>query len=198
MISNSLCHKFDADLTLADREYVVRYCWLVNTTGKPDGFLPIDLLQEHNVRDIKVCTPPIQSQKTKSSAFHYTFAVTGPYAEWDYIGKISASIPCQRKVKDHVERHTAPDKEEDVARLQASYNLSQIHTKKVGRRLHKRDKAADFIALGSEGTRLRKPWRDGFGIASQSGPQRRIGTSIDSHLSIDTRAFPMCYCRTLF
>ena len=166
MISNSLCHKFDADLTLADREYVVRYCWLVNTTGKPDGFLPIDLLQEHNVRDIKVCTPPIQSQKTKSSAFQYTFAVTGPYAEWDYIGKISALIPCQRKVKDHVESdinhfergksHTAPDKEEDVARLQASYNLSQIHTKKVGRRLDKRDKAANFIALGSEGTRLKK------------------------------------------
>ena len=36
------------------RTYIIKYCWLANTTGRRDGFLPIDLLQEHNVRDIKV------------------------------------------------------------------------------------------------------------------------------------------------
>ena len=36
------------------RTFILSYCWLVNTTGRPDKFLPIDLLQEHNVRDIKV------------------------------------------------------------------------------------------------------------------------------------------------
>jgi hypothetical protein len=138
----------------------------VNTTGKPDGFLPIDLLQEHNVRDIKVRTSGIQSIDTHLFVFQYTFAVTGPYAEWEYIGKISASIPCQRKVKDHVERdinhfergksHTAPDKEEDVARLQSSYQLSEIHVKKAVRKLDTRDKVANYMANGSEGTRLIK------------------------------------------
>ena len=98
--------------------------------------------------------------------FQYTFGVSGPYTEWEYIGKISASIPCQRKVKDHVERdinhfqrgknHTAPDKEEDVSRLQSSYHQSKIHIKKNGRKLDKRDKVADCLAVGSEGTRLKK------------------------------------------
>ena len=41
-------------LTILSRSFIVQYCWLVNTTGKSDRFLPIDLLQEHNVRDIKV------------------------------------------------------------------------------------------------------------------------------------------------
>jgi len=34
--------------------YILKYCWLANSTGKQDGFHPIDLLQEHNVRDITV------------------------------------------------------------------------------------------------------------------------------------------------
>lgn len=29
-------------------------CWLVNSSGHRDGFYPIDLGQEHGVRDIKV------------------------------------------------------------------------------------------------------------------------------------------------
>jgi hypothetical protein len=36
------------------RTFITKYCWLVNTSGKRDAFSPIDLLQEHNVRDIKV------------------------------------------------------------------------------------------------------------------------------------------------
>ena len=41
------------------RDYIKRYCWLANTTGRENSFLPIDLLQEHNIRDIKVsaCRP---------------------------------------------------------------------------------------------------------------------------------------------
>jgi hypothetical protein len=37
------------------------------------------------------------------AAVQHTFAAKGPYVDWDYIGETSASIPCQRKVKDHVE-----------------------------------------------------------------------------------------------
>ncbi|KAH9965469.1 hypothetical protein BC827DRAFT_1153743 [Russula dissimulans] len=68
-------------------KFVVCYCWLANMTGRDDCFLPIDLLQEHNIRDIK-----------------HTFTSIGPFATWEYIRKTSMSIPCQRCVKDHVER----------------------------------------------------------------------------------------------
>jgi hypothetical protein len=36
------------------KTFIREHCWLANTTGRPGAFLPIDLLQEHNVRDIKV------------------------------------------------------------------------------------------------------------------------------------------------
>jgi hypothetical protein len=88
----------------------------------------------------------------------YTFATSGPNVTWDYIGKISASIPCQRKVKDHVERglnhfnrgksHTSPDKEEDVARLHASYRESRIHQKILGRKVESKNKVKDYLAHG--------------------------------------------------
>ena len=80
--------------------------------------------------------------------------------DWDYIGQVSASIPCQRKVKDHVEdsinhfrrykAHTSPKKEEDIARLQASYQASQIHVYKAGRTLDAKDKMPDALKIGSD------------------------------------------------
>jgi hypothetical protein len=93
--------------------------------------------------------------------------VVGPYAEWEYIGKTSASIPCQLKVKDQVESkinhfcqgksHTSsPGKEEDVARLQASYRNSGIHINRPGRKLDAKDKVPDSMAIGSENSKLLK------------------------------------------
>jgi hypothetical protein len=96
----------------------------------------------------------------------HTFAVVGPYADWEYIGQMSASIPCQRKVKDHVEdsinhfrrykAHTSPKKEEDIACLQASYQASQIHVYKAGRTLDEKDKVPDALRIGSDLSKLPK------------------------------------------
>ncbi|KAI0756508.1 hypothetical protein C8Q80DRAFT_1051872, partial [Daedaleopsis nitida] len=102
------------------KAYMRKYCWLTNTSGHDDAWIPLDRAQEHNVRDIK-----------------QTYAAMGPFATWEYVGKISASIPCQRKVKDHVERsinhsyrgksHTSPEKEHDIAQLQATYRDTRAH-----------------------------------------------------------------------
>ncbi|KAI0693371.1 hypothetical protein BC835DRAFT_1415991 [Cytidiella melzeri] len=85
-----------------------------------DAFLAYDMVQEHNIRDIK-----------------YTFMVLGPFATWEYIHKISGSIPTQRKVKDHVEAnfnhfrrgksHTTPEAEKDIKNLQAAYKNAKVH-----------------------------------------------------------------------
>ncbi len=139
------------------KQYILRHCFLANTTGRPGHFLPIDLLQEHNIRDIKV-----------------SFAAIGPFATWRYIGKISPAIPTQRKVKDHVEAeinhfrrgkaHSSPDIEEDLHRLQTSYSISKIHTNTPGRRLNEKAQAVDIIANGLEGQKLQKAienWKNG-------------------------------------
>ncbi|KAI0087265.1 hypothetical protein BDY19DRAFT_893365 [Irpex rosettiformis] len=106
-------------------QFVMRFCWLANTTGHENGFLAFDMLQEHNVRDLKVI-----------------FAVHGPYASWDYIKRISASIPTQWKLKDHIERefnhfrcgksHTTPSHEADVNALHLIYAKEKTHIYKPG------------------------------------------------------------------
>ena len=91
------------------------------------------------------------------------FAALGPHVSWDYIGKISASIPCQRKVKDHIEQsinkfcqgksHTSPSKE-DVMRLQSSYCDSKVHQKIQGRKLDSKYKTKDYVSHGMQGQSL--------------------------------------------
>jgi hypothetical protein len=94
------------------------------------------------------------------------FMTLGPHVTWEYIQKISATIPTLRKLKDHIEaevnhfrrgkKHSDPDKEEDVALLQASYAASKIHTYTPKRHLHGNNKAQDYLAKGSNPETLRK------------------------------------------
>ncbi|KAI0699730.1 hypothetical protein BC835DRAFT_1304423 [Cytidiella melzeri] len=106
------------------RSFILRYCWLANTTGQEGRFFAFDMLQEHNIRDIK-----------------HTFAVHGPFSTWEYIKKISAAIPAQWRIKDHVEAefshfqrgksHTTPEWEKDVAGLQESYRVVTIRSSQL-------------------------------------------------------------------
>ncbi|KAI0686262.1 hypothetical protein BC835DRAFT_1288480 [Cytidiella melzeri] len=106
----ALCHEWTEEL----KSFVIRHCWLANTTGRKGAFLAFDMLQEHNIRDIK-----------------HIFAVHGPFSSWEYIKKISVSIPAQRKIKDHVENefnhfrrgksHTTPESETDIVNLLDHY-----------------------------------------------------------------------------
>ncbi|KAI0687714.1 hypothetical protein BC835DRAFT_1419737 [Cytidiella melzeri] len=137
------------------KSFVIRYCWLANTTGHKNGFLAFDMVQEHNIRDIKVI-----------------FAVHGPYATWEYIKKISAAIPTLCKVKDHIEKdfnhfrrgksHTSPD--HDVVNLQGKYHDGKAHIYKPGRHLTSDEKVKDFFALGCNPDTLQamiKRWAEG-------------------------------------
>ena len=65
-----------------------------------------------------------RNERLMTHVLQVTFAVHGPYASWGYIKKISASIPAQRKLKNHIERefnhlhrgksHTTPKHEKEV------------------------------------------------------------------------------------
>ncbi|KAF7800317.1 hypothetical protein EIP86_011567 [Pleurotus ostreatoroseus] len=129
--------------------YVLRFCWLGNASGRPDSFLPFDEFMEHNILDTKD-----------------TFATLGPSTSWEYLKKTTASIPTQRRIKDHVEAHinhfrrgkshTNPKKEGDVAMLQAMYARAKIHSYHRSRQLPKESRTEDFIAKGSDPSTLRK------------------------------------------
>lgn len=92
--------------------------------------------------------------------------VLGPFATWEYISKISASIPVQRKIKDHVEAefnhfrrgksHTDPAKEADIRRLEQAYEAGKAHVYVQGRKLAQDHRAKDYIAAGSDPEKLQK------------------------------------------
>jgi hypothetical protein len=91
-----------------------------------------------------------------SSSLQHTFASIGSIATWDYIRKMSASIPCQRRIKDYVKAelnhfvcgksHTSPGVEEDIQNLQAAYQKDAIHSFKAGRKLAGKDQVKDYMA----------------------------------------------------
>ncbi|EGN91946.1 hypothetical protein SERLA73DRAFT_157292 [Serpula lacrymans var. lacrymans S7.3] len=101
-------------------------CWLMNTTGHPLGFLPIDKEHEHNIKDTKV-----------------TFGTCGPNASWALMKKTSPAIPALRAVRKHTElqirtlqqglHHSDPLKEKDIEILHNTYIASNIHSQQDGR-----------------------------------------------------------------
>ncbi|KAH9916714.1 uncharacterized protein BXZ73DRAFT_53621 [Epithele typhae] len=125
------------------KNYMIRHCWLINRTGKRDGFLPVDLGQEQNIRDIKV-----------------TWRSFGPGANFDYIQKVSPAIPLLRAVRDSVRdqfstilgrgtRHGTPSKDADVKKVLDMYLRSNMH-KYQAERKSKDDPAADIVTRGAD------------------------------------------------
>ncbi|KAJ3765421.1 hypothetical protein FB446DRAFT_655330 [Lentinula raphanica] len=108
------------------RSHVRNWCWVFTRNGKPNSFLPFDLGQEHNVRDIKV-----------------TYRSFGPGATIDYVGRISPGIPTFERVCRHVEnefgttsrgaKHGVPNRQEDVKLLLEHYVANENHIYKQGR-----------------------------------------------------------------
>ncbi|KAF7789167.1 hypothetical protein EIP86_000104 [Pleurotus ostreatoroseus] len=104
-------------------------------------------MQEQNIGDIKC-----------------TFATIGPFATWEGIGKMSAAIPAQRRIKDHVESdinhfrrgksHTVPNAEADIKLLNRMYKTVSIHENK-SRSLDSSDKAKDHLKLGAATSKLK-------------------------------------------
>ncbi|KAI0054416.1 hypothetical protein BV25DRAFT_1922704 [Artomyces pyxidatus] len=124
------------------RNYIRTRGWLVNMKGQSDSFLPIDMAQEHNVKDIKV-----------------TYRSQGPNAGWDLLYKRGPAIPKVRMVRAHFERlfpslkrgesHTSPQKETDVDKLEQIYTEAKVHIFKKGRKAAvERDVVKDTVTDG--------------------------------------------------
>ncbi|KAF8989445.1 hypothetical protein BDQ17DRAFT_1256868 [Cyathus striatus] len=119
--------------------FVKHHCWLVNMTGKPGSFCPVDMAQEHNIRDIKV-----------------TYRSQGPNIKWKYLKWLHPAIHVIRSVTMFIEKefktlargakHTSPTAELDIKKLQDSYHAAQHHKYIPGREAS--DKAVDYSLKG--------------------------------------------------
>ncbi|PCH37580.1 hypothetical protein WOLCODRAFT_84034, partial [Wolfiporia cocos MD-104 SS10] len=104
----------------AVRDYVRKHCWLINNTGKRDGFSSIDRAQERQIADIKV-----------------THRSQGPSIDWDYLRKLHPAIPVIQAVSTHMrsefatwkryKRHTSPGDKQGINQLDQVYSTSKLH-----------------------------------------------------------------------
>ncbi|KAF6752011.1 hypothetical protein DFP72DRAFT_1070712 [Ephemerocybe angulata] len=139
-------------------DFARRHCWLVNTTGKPGKFCPVDMAQEHNIRDIKV-----------------TYRSQGPNIQWEYLKKLHPAIHIIRRVTTYIEnefktivrgaKHTVPKAELDIKKLQSVYHETGFHSYAKGRKITvETDRAEDYVTEGvmklNQGKVLEK-WREG-------------------------------------
>ncbi|KAJ3546980.1 hypothetical protein NMY22_g1840 [Coprinellus aureogranulatus] len=140
-------------------DFVRHHCWLVNFSGKPGTWCPIDKAQEMNIKDIKV-----------------TYRSEGPNIKWSYLRKLHPAIPVIRNIIDFTEnefgtlargkKHTVPSREKDIETLQKTYATAQLHEIRPGRHnwSDKRDNARDFIDAGAHKvsmTQLLSRWNAG-------------------------------------
>ncbi|PPR03061.1 hypothetical protein CVT26_004559 [Gymnopilus dilepis] len=124
-------------------EMVRKHCWLINTSGKRHLHCPVDRAQEHNIKDIKV-----------------TYRSEGPNIKWEFLKRLHPAIHVIRAVAEHVERqfgtqtrgkkHTTPQREKDVRKLQDSYKESGHHKYVAGRKITApKDRAKDYFKEGT-------------------------------------------------
>lgn len=143
-----------------NRNYVKKYCWLINRNGKRDGYLPIDQGQEQNIGDIKVSTKADILTSNKLTKIQVTYRSFGPGATWQYLNKVLPAIPTLRAVQRHMEEqfgslsrgahHGQPDKEADVMKLTTAYVASNLHGFEAGRRIkNSKDKSPDVMTNGA-------------------------------------------------
>ncbi|KAH9915834.1 uncharacterized protein B0H18DRAFT_1040104 [Fomitopsis serialis] len=99
--------------------------WLVNTTGKPDHWYPVDLLQEHNIFWTKTI-----------------YNAQGSGASWDWLEMISPCINILRRLVTSVNdtlgsrqgtKHAAPDIKRDMEELRRSLAGANVYKIEKGR-----------------------------------------------------------------
>ncbi|KAI0047482.1 hypothetical protein FA95DRAFT_1663095 [Auriscalpium vulgare] len=127
------------------KDFVRKYCWLVNRSGKPDGFTAVDQAQEQNIKDLKV-----------------TYRASGPGATLEHLAKVSPAVPVLRAVKDCIKwqiqlvkargtKHTVPAKEKDVELLKSTAMSEGWFTYTDGRTIKRpEDVAKDVLSLGTQ------------------------------------------------
>jgi len=125
--------------------------WLVNPTGKPNAWVPVDLLQEHMNFWIKT-----------------VYKAQGSNASWEWLSMISPCIDILRQLATQVNgtlgskqgsKHAAPDLANDIQELKRSLREHNVYTFERGRTIDgTKPVVPNIIALGL--TQLHGPLND--------------------------------------
>ncbi|KAG9085727.1 hypothetical protein FS749_004201 [Ceratobasidium sp. UAMH 11750] len=132
-------HEASPEMRAAVRDHT----WLVNTSGRPDGFYESDWLQEFNNGKQKRFGPPPQT------------------TSWEAHKEISPAIPVLGEIAQQLEDdlfdfhrtrvHKGASAEGDINLLANQHLTSKIHEHSPGRKLDvKADNPKDYVKLGTE------------------------------------------------
>ncbi|KAJ7272390.1 hypothetical protein C8J57DRAFT_1599607 [Mycena rebaudengoi] len=130
-------------------DFIRNNCWVINQTTKPDGFLPVDQAQEHNIKDIKV-----------------THRSQGPNIDWKYLKKLHPAIHVIKSVATYMEsefntasrgkKHKVPKKELDLTGMQKwlgdSKATKTIRARKMGSKV---DQPKNYPGMGQLNLQLK-------------------------------------------
>lgn len=113
----------------------------------------------------------------------------GPTATWEYVGKISPAIPTLRKLVDHMEhtvnnyrrykKHTVANAEDDIAKLMAMFQESNLHRHIDGRNVEAKERFTDIWAKGFDTVSKGEPLARWFKNRSELQPVRGNGVAGD-------------------
>ncbi|KAG9084458.1 hypothetical protein FRC06_004077 [Ceratobasidium sp. 370] len=172
-------------------EIIRQYTWLVNFTGRPDGFYGIDHRQELNNLSIRMHGPPPQS------------------ATWEQYKMLSPAMPVLSAVIDqfdrqfsdfhHSRRHYIPDTTEDVKTLVQKQVTANIHGFDPSRTCGSGNNTSDPMAEGQQNlfntdylTTLWINWQKYYGLTNleEVYPDQPVSMDILVHriagLNVDT------------
>ncbi|KLO05451.1 hypothetical protein SCHPADRAFT_839364 [Schizopora paradoxa] len=120
---------------------VTDFCWLGNFKGKRDTHVPLDMAQEHNIKDIKS-----------------TFRPDGPSNKWRQFREWGPAIAYLRRQNDSMEgffstrsrgrKHGIPSAEKDIKKLVDSYISSRVYDSIPKRAFEEVDTARDLVTDG--------------------------------------------------
>ncbi|KAH9840190.1 uncharacterized protein C8Q71DRAFT_746208 [Rhodofomes roseus] len=138
--------------------------WLVNTTGKPNHWYPVDLLQEHNIFWTKTI-----------------YNAQGSGASWDWLEMISPCINSLRHLVTSMNdalgsrlgtTHAAPDLRRDIEELRRSLTDANVYKVTPGRTIDG-DKAVVPNVITSGVTQLAGPLREYNAMFARMKKRRR-------------------------
>lgn len=151
---------------------LVRNCWLVNTKGHEDSFLPVDQMQEHFNRQQRVsvhCSDLSVAEPTQE--WHTR---VGANFSFDLLKRISPAIPALAEIIDHVAAnfdlpyrshvHKSPDAQRDIRIMAQRFHGRKTSEYCPGREIRDAvNQPKDYMASGT--ILLQKPstWDKVFG-----------------------------------
>ena len=176
------------------RNYIIKYCWLESTAGSPDGFLPINLLQEHNVLNIKVSSGSYVIADVYVCVVHFCWERSLCWLElhWWNLCFNPMSVKNQGSCWEW-SQSLPPWKVTFIPQKGRKYNslMHVVLSLKDSQQLDLswRTRCWIWCLLVQRAENCQKQWTNGHWIECQSGWVKRIGNTIKTCISYNTNTF---------